>query len=72
MKPQTTNPNFDFFRELNGREMMHWIGTPCFVKGVSKKDEDRVTIVTIDGYTYNEIRSNDLETMDPTEIALFV
>jgi hypothetical protein len=52
--------------------MMHWIGTPCFVKDVSKKDEDRVTIVTIDGYTYDEIRSNDLESMDPTEMALFV
>jgi hypothetical protein len=72
MKPQTTNHGFDFFKELNGREMMHWIGTPCFVKDVSKKDEDRVTIVTIDGYIYDEIRSNDLESMDPTEMALFV
>jgi hypothetical protein len=72
MKPQTTNHGFDFFKELNGREMMHWIGTPCFVKDVSKKDEDRVTIVTIDGYTYDEIRSNDLESMDPGEMALFV
>jgi hypothetical protein len=72
MKPQTTNHGFDFFKELNGREMMHWIGTPCFVKDVSKKDEDRVTIVTIDGYIYDEIRSNDLESMDPTEMALFI
>jgi hypothetical protein len=63
---------FDFFQELNGREIMHWIGTPCFVKERSKKDEDLVTIVTIDGYVYFEIKSADLESMDPGDLALFV
>ena len=72
MKPQTTNYGFDFFKELNGREMMHWIGTPCFIQEISKMCDDRVTIVTIDGQVYHEIKSDDLESMDPDEMALFV
>jgi len=73
MKPFTTQTKpFDFFQELNGREIMHWIGTPCFVKEMSKIYKDRVTIVTIDGYVYYEIKSDDLESMDPGDLALFV
>jgi hypothetical protein len=72
MKPQTTNYGFDFFKELNGREMLHWIGTPCFIQEISKICDNRVTIVTIDGQVYHEIKSDDLESMDPAEMALFV
>ena len=72
MKP-TIKPNpFDFFKELNGREMMHWIGTPCFIKEISKICDDRVTIVTYDGLVYDEIKSDDLESVDPGDMVLFV
>lgn len=63
---------FNFFEELNGREIMHWIGTPCFIQEISKICDKKVTIVTIDGYVYYEIKSDDLESMDPGDLALFV
>ena len=75
MKPnnhQTKNSIFDFFKELNGREMLHWIGTPCFIQEISKMCRDRVTIVTYDGQIFHEIKSDDLESVDPAEMALFI
>jgi hypothetical protein len=75
MKPdnhQTKYSSFDFFKELNGREMLHWIGTPCFIQEISKMCRDRVTIVTYDGQIFHEIKSDDLESVDPAEMALFI
>lgn len=72
MKPTIKPKPFDFFEELNGREMMHWIGTPCFIKEISKLCKDRVTIVTYDGMVYHEIKSDDLESVDPGDMVLFI
>ena len=64
-KPET---QFDFFKELNGRELMHWLGTPCFVKEKSKVFNNQVTIITYDGMIFHKISLKDLETMDPKEM----
>ena len=67
-KPQP-EVKFDFFKELNGRELMHWLGTPCFVKERSRVFRNRVTIVTYDGLVFHRISTKDLETMDPVDMA---
>jgi len=59
---------FDFFKELNGRELMHWLGTPCFVKEKSKVFNNQVTIITYDGLVFHKISLKDLETMDPIDM----
>lgn len=59
---------FDFFKELNGRELMHWLGTPCFVKEKSKVFNNQVTIITYDGMIFHKISLKDLETMDPIDM----
>jgi|LauGreDrversion4_2_1035121.scaffolds.fasta_scaffold2657648_1 hypothetical protein len=64
-KPET---QFDFFKELNGRELMHWLGTPCFVKEKSKVFNNQVTIITYDGMIFHKISLKDLETMDPSDM----
>ena len=66
---QKVEPQFDFFKELNGREMMHWLGTPCFVKERSKIFKNLVTIVTFDGLVFHRISIKDLEPMDPVDMA---
>lgn len=63
---------FNFSQERGNRKMFHWIGTPCFIKDESETCDDRVTIVTCDGYVYFEIKSDDLESMDPGDVALFI
>jgi hypothetical protein len=68
-KPET---QFDFFKELNGRELLHWLGTPCFVKEKSKVFNSQVTIVTYDGLVFHKIALKDLETMDPVDMTLFI
>ncbi len=68
---QTETP-FDFFKELNGRELMHWLGTPCFIKENSKVFENQVTIITYDGLVFHRINLGDLETMDPVDMATFI
>lgn len=60
---------FDFWKELNGRELMHWLGTPCFIREKSKIFCNRVTIVTFDGLVFHRISLKDLETMDPIDMA---
>ena len=60
---------FDFFKELNGRELMHWLGTPCFVKEKSRIFKNQVTIVTYDGLVFHKVSLKDLETMDPVDMA---
>ena len=67
-KPRV-EPQFDFFKELNGRELMHWLGTPCFVKERSKIFRNKVTIVTYDGLVFHKINVKDLENMDPVDMA---
>jgi hypothetical protein len=69
MKSQTKiEPQFNFFEELNGRELMHWLGTPCFVKEKSKVFNSQVTIVTFDGLIFHRIDLKDLETMNPSDM----
>ena len=65
--PKSEQP-FDFFKELNGREMMHWLGTPCFVKEKSRIFKNQVTIVTFDGLVFHKISLKDLETMNPSDM----
>jgi hypothetical protein len=60
---------FNFFNELGGRELMHWLGTPCFIKERSRIFKNQVTIITYDGLTFHRINLNDLETMDPVDMA---
>lgn len=67
--PKQTEPQFDFFKEINGREMMHWLGTPCFIKSRSMICKSKVTIVTFDGLVFHRIDIKDLETMDPVDMA---
>ena len=62
-------PQFDFFKELNGRELMHWLGTPCFVKERSKIFKNQVTIVTFDGLVFHRISVKDLYPMDLIDLA---
>jgi hypothetical protein len=70
MKNSAPNPEsqFDFFKELNGRELLHWLGTPCLVKEKSKVFISQVTIVTYDGMIFHKISLKDLETMDPRDM----
>jgi hypothetical protein len=63
-----TETKFDFFKELNGRELMHWLGTPCFVKEKSKVFNNQVTIITYDGLVFHKVSLKDLETMDPVDM----
>jgi hypothetical protein len=67
-KPQP-EVKFDFLKESSGREIMHWLGTPCFVKKRSKIFCNRVTIITYDGLVFHRIPTKDLETMDPVDLA---
>lgn len=60
---------FDFWKELNGRELMHWLGTPCFIKERSRIFRNKVTIITFDGLIFHRISLKDLETMDPVDMA---
>jgi len=72
MKQFTKQTPFDFFKELNGRELMHWLGTPCFIKETSKVFKNQVTIVTFDGLVFHKISSKELESMDPSDMATFI
>jgi len=60
---------FDFSKEIIGRELMHWLGTPCFVKEKSKIFKNLVTIVTYDGLVFHKISMKDLEPMDIIDLA---
>jgi hypothetical protein len=68
-KLKTTEQPFDFFKELGGNELMHWLGTPCFIKERSKIFCNKVTIVTFDGLVFHKISANELESMDPVDMS---
>lgn len=60
---------FNFFESLNGRELFHWLGTPCFISNYYEKmDKNLVQITTYDGKKYDNISENDLESMDPEDM----
>jgi len=60
---------FNFAKEVHGKELMHWIGTPCFVKERSKIFKNQVTIVTFDGLIFHRISVKDLYPMDLIDLA---
>jgi hypothetical protein len=60
---------FDFMKESNGREIMHWLGTPCYVKSRSKLFRNRVTIVTYEGSIFRCVPVRDLEAMDLIDLS---
>ena len=66
---KTTEQPFDFFKELGGNELMHWLGTPCFIKERSKIFRNQVTIVTFDGLVFHKISTKELESMDPVDMS---
>lgn len=60
---------FNFFESLNGRELFHWSGTPCFISNYyNYKNSNMVQITTYDGKVYDDILENDLESMDPADM----
>lgn len=60
---------FNFFESLNGRELFHWLGTPCFISDYyQRKNLNLVQITTYDGRVYDDIPENDLESMKPEEM----
>jgi hypothetical protein len=67
-KPQP-EVKFDFIKESGGKEIMHWLGTPCFIKKKSRVFCGRVTIVTFDGLVFHRVSLKDLETMDLIDMA---
>jgi hypothetical protein len=67
--PKTSEQPFDFFKELGGKELMHWLGTPCFIKERSKIFCNQVTIVTFDGLVFHKISIKELESMDPVDMS---
>jgi hypothetical protein len=63
-----TNP-FNFFESLNGRELFHWSGIPCFISSYYDfKNSNMVQIVTYDGKVYDDIPETDLESMSPEDM----
>jgi hypothetical protein len=67
-KPQPEVP-FNFSVELKDRQLMHWLGTPCFIKERSKIFKNKVTIVTHDGLIFHKISIKELEPMDLIDLA---
>ena len=63
-KPQP----FNFFEALNGQEMLHWTGTPCFISRWISSDPDLVEITTFDGEVIDRISFGALESMDPEDM----
>lgn len=59
---------FDFFTALNGRELMHWTGIPCFISKEDKKDPVHVEITTWDGRIFSQINVKELFSMAPEEM----
>ena len=59
---------FDFFSALNGREIMHWLGTPCFISKEEKKDPSKVQITTWDGRIFQHIQASELQPMEPSDM----
>ncbi len=71
-KKLDTNPKpFNFFEALNGQEMLHWTGTPCFISRWISSDPDVVEITTYDGEVIDNVRFGSLESMDPEDM-LFI
>lgn len=60
---------FNFLEELHGRQPMHWLGTPCFIKTKSKLCRNKVTIITYQGETIKGIHVKNLEVMDMVDLA---
>jgi hypothetical protein len=67
-KPQPEVP-FNFSVELKDKQLMHWVGTPCFIKERSKIFKNLVTIITYDGLTFHRIPIKELEPMDLIDLA---
>ncbi len=67
-----TNP-FNFFESLDGRELFHWLGTPCFISDYYQKENDNlVQITSYDGRVYDDVPEKDLESMSPEDMVGFV
>lgn len=62
---------FNFAEEIKTKKVMHWMGTPCFIKRMNAK-RNEFTIIAYDGAIYSNIKSDDLEDMDPADTALFI
>lgn len=66
---------FDFFTLLNGREILAWLGTPCFISDYyNKTNSNLVQITTYDGHVIDDVPEEDLEPMGPEDLSsiLFV
>jgi len=60
---------FDFFTALNGREIFHWLGTPCFISDYyNHTNSNLVQVTTYDGQVYDDIYQGDLEPMGPEDL----
>lgn len=60
---------FNFFEALNGREILHWLGTPCFISDYYQgKNLNLVQITTYDGRVYDDVPEKDLESMKPEDM----
>ena len=60
---------FNFFESLNGREIFHWLGTPCFISNYYENlNGPLVQITSYDGKVYDDVPEKDLESMSPEEL----
>jgi hypothetical protein len=59
---------FNFFEALNGGEMLHWTGTPCFISRWISLDPAIVEITTFDGEIIDKVNFGSLEPMDPQDM----
>ncbi len=74
LKKQFPNPSeglkglFNFFDELNGREIFHYSGTPCFVV----EQGELTSVVTLMDGTTTEISNNELNSPSEDEMDEYV
>ena len=68
LTPRQKSKPFNFTEALNGREIMHWLGTPCFISKYGRKNPNLVEITTWDGQIVHRVNFGALEPMNPEDI----
>lgn len=64
--------SFNFFEALDGRELFHWLGTPCFISNYyNHGNKNLVQITAFDGKIYDDVSENDLQSMSPEDMIGF-
>lgn len=68
MTKHSEHKPFSFFEALNGGEILHWTGIPCFISRWISLDPAIVEITAFDGEIFEKINYDSLEPMDPQEM----